>query len=125
MMKKNLLSLSFLCVLSLAVKAQDPVVMTINDKPVTKSEFEAVFNKNNNKEKFVPKDELELMVDTETLEPYRELFGKDAQSIDEEYRTTLINFAKYKLVMFTMAKIMEMEQIQRNKVILFLFNSVK
>lgn len=50
-MKKNLLSLSFLCVLSLAVKAQDPVVMTINDKPVTKSEFEAVFNKNNNKEK--------------------------------------------------------------------------
>ncbi|MBK7311816.1 MAG: peptidylprolyl isomerase [Sphingobacteriaceae bacterium] len=51
MMKKNVLSLSLLCVLSLAVKAQDPVVMTINDKPVTKSEFEAVFNKNNNKEK--------------------------------------------------------------------------
>lgn len=44
-----------------------------------------VAKKNNNKEKFVPKDELELMVDTETLEPYRELFGKDAQSIDEEY----------------------------------------
>ncbi|MBP9067969.1 MAG: peptidylprolyl isomerase [Bacteroidia bacterium] len=51
MMKKNVLSLSFLCILSLAVKAQDPVVMTINAKPVTKSEFEAVFNKNNNKEK--------------------------------------------------------------------------
>ena len=47
------------------------------------------------------------------------------EEVDEEYRTTLINFAKYKLVMFTMAKIMEMEQIQRNKVILFLFNSVK
>ena len=31
-------------------KAQDPVVMTINDKPVKKSEFEAVYRKNNGKE---------------------------------------------------------------------------
>ena len=30
--------------------AQDPVVMTINDKPVKKSEFEAVFRKNNGKD---------------------------------------------------------------------------
>ncbi len=30
--------------------AQDPVVMTINDKPVKKSEFEAVYRKNNGKE---------------------------------------------------------------------------
>lgn len=28
------------------------------------------------------------------------------KEIDEEYRTTLINFGKYKVVMFTMAKIM-------------------
>ena len=54
-----------------------------------------------------------------------EKFDTMLNEVDEEYRTTLINFAKYKLVMFTMAKIMEMEQIQRNKVILFLFNSVK
>ena len=54
-----------------------------------------------------------------------EKFDTMRKEVDEEYRTTLINFAKYKLVMFTMAKIMEMEQIQRNKVILFLFNSVK
>lgn len=54
-----------------------------------------------------------------------EKFDTMLKQVDEEYRTTLINFAKYKLVMFTMAKIMEMEQIQRNKVILFLFNSVK
>lgn len=54
-----------------------------------------------------------------------EKFDTMQKEVDEEYRTTLINFAKYKLVMFTMAKIMEMEQIQRNKVILFLFNSVK
>ena len=54
-----------------------------------------------------------------------EKFDTMLKEVDEEYRTTLINFAKYKLVMFTMAKIMVMEQIQRNKVILFLFNSVK
>ncbi len=48
-----------------------------------------------------------------------EKFDTMLKEVDEEYRTTLINFAKYKLVMFTMAKIMEMEQIQRNKVILF------
>ena len=59
-----------------------------------------------------------------TKENY-EKFDTMLKEVDEEYRTTLINFAKYKLVMFTMAKIMEMEQIQRNKVILFLFNSVK
>ena len=54
-----------------------------------------------------------------------EKFDTMLKEVDEEYRTTLINFTKYKLVMFTMAKIMEMEQIQRNKVILILFNSVK
>ncbi len=32
------------------LRAQEPVVMTINDRPVTKSEFEAVYRKNNGKE---------------------------------------------------------------------------
>ena len=43
----------------------------------------------------------------------------------EEYRTTLINFAKYKLVMFAMAKLMEMESTEQNKVALYLFNKIK
>lgn len=43
---------------------------------------------------------------------------------DEAYRTTLINFAKYKIVMFAMAKIMEMDEMEQNKVALYLFNSV-
>lgn len=47
------------------------------------------------------------------------------KEIDKEYKTTLINFAKYKLVMFTMAKIMEMQEIERNKIVLYLFNSIK
>lgn len=53
-----------------------------------------------------------------------EKFDTMLKEIDEEYRTTLINFAKYKLVMFTMAKIMEMERTERNKVALYLFNSI-
>ena len=54
-----------------------------------------------------------------------EKFDTMLKEIDEEYRTTLINFTKYKLVMFTMAKIMEMEQTEINKVALYLFNNVK
>lgn len=54
-----------------------------------------------------------------------ERFDTMLKEVDEEYRTTLINFAKYKLVMFTMAKIMEMKQVDRNKVALYLFNSIK
>ena len=59
-----------------------------------------------------------------TKENY-EKFDKMLKDIDEEYRTTLINFAKYKLVMFTMAKLMEMETTEQNKVALYLFNNIK
>ena len=44
--------------------------------------------------------------------------------IDEEYRTTLVNFAKYHLIMFAMAKIMEMTKEEQNQVALYLFNHV-
>ena len=53
-----------------------------------------------------------------------EKFDTMLKEIDEEYRTTLINFAKYKLVMFTMAEIMEMKDVERNKDVLYLINSV-
>lgn len=46
------------------------------------------------------------------------------KEIDEEYRTTIINFGKYFNVMFAMAKMMEMSE-ERSKVALYLFNSVK
>ena len=45
---------------------------------------------------------------------YYEKFDNMLKDIDEEYRTTLINFAKYKLVMFAMAKLMEMETTEQN-----------
>jgi hypothetical protein len=53
-----------------------------------------------------------------------EKFDTMLKEVDEEYRTTLINFAKYKLVMFTMAKVMEMAENERNKIALFLFNCI-
>ena len=56
-----------------------------------------------------------------TKENY-EKFDSILKDIDEEYRITLINFGKYKLVMFAMAKLMEMETTDQNKVALYLFN---
>ena len=55
---------------------------------------------------------------------YYEKFDSMLKDIDEEYRTTLIDFSKYKLIMFVMAKLMEMETTEQNKVALYLFNSV-
>lgn len=57
------------------------------------------------------------------LEMY-EKFDTMLKEVDEEYRTTLINFAKYKLVMFTMAKIMELDEREHNKIALYLVNRI-
>lgn len=54
-----------------------------------------------------------------------EKFDDMLKNIDEEYRTTLINFGKYKIVMFAMAKLMEMETTDQNEVALYLFNCCK
>lgn len=53
-----------------------------------------------------------------------EKFDTILKEVDEEYRTTLINFAKYKLVMFVMAKIMEMTIEQQNQIVLYLYNNI-
>ena len=56
-----------------------------------------------------------------------ERFDNMLKEIDKEYRTTLINFghSKYFIINFTMAKIMKMRQVERNKVALYLFNIIK
>ena len=51
-------------------------------------------------------------------------FDSLLKEIDIEYRTTLVNFAKYHLIMFAMAKIMEMEKEEQNQVTFYLFNSI-
>ena len=60
----------------------------------------------------------------------KEMYNKfDAylRKIDDEYRTTLTNFgqSKYFIINFAIAKLMEMEQTDRNKVDLYLFNNIK
>lgn len=80
------------------------------------------------------KDKLRLGICLSTSEWAHILYNKEEmynrfdtmlKEVDEEYRTTIINFGKYFKVMFAMAKIMEMEDLERNKVALYLFNSVK
>ena len=51
-------------------------------------------------------------------------FDRKLKEIDEEYRTTLINFAKYPLIMFANSKIMEMTKEEQNQVALYLFNTI-
>ena len=58
-----------------------------------------------------------------TKENY-EKFDDMLKEVDEEYRTTLTNFAKYKLVIFAMAKLMEMPNEEQNQTALYLFNCI-
>lgn len=53
-----------------------------------------------------------------------EKFDTMLKEVDEKYRTTLINFAKYHLIMFAMAKIMEISKEEQNQVALYLFNNI-
>ena len=46
------------------------------------------------------------------------------KEISIEYRTTTVSFANYSLIMFAMAKIMEMDSGEQNKIALYLFNSI-
>lgn len=61
-----------------------------------------------------------------TKENYKK-FDKMLKDIDEEHRTTLVNFGsrKYFNINFAMAKLMEKETTEQNKVALYLFNHIK
>ena len=59
-----------------------------------------------------------------TKENY-EKFDNLLKSIDEEYRTTNINMAKYFNIMFAEAKLMESPVEYQNQVALYLFNIIK
>ncbi len=52
-------------------------------------------------------------------------FDNMLKKVNEKYKTTIINFAKYHLIMFTMAKIMEMTKKEQNQIALYLFNNIK
>ncbi len=52
-------------------------------------------------------------------------FNSQLKEIDEEYKTTIINFNKYPIINFAMAKIMEMSKEEQNQVALYIFNNKK
>lgn len=52
-------------------------------------------------------------------------FDNMLSEIDEEYRTTILNFRKYYNVTFAMGKIMEITKEEQNQVALYLFNNIK
>ena len=56
-----------------------------------------------------------------TKENY-EKFDVMLKELDEEYRTAIINFSKYKIVMFVIEKPSEMETAEQNKVAMYLIN---
>ena len=61
---KSLVTIFVLCVSNLMAQTNDPVIMKIAGKPVTRSEFEYSYNKNNS----------EGVIDKKTVEEYVELF---------------------------------------------------
>ena len=64
--------------LSLSASAQtlDPVIMTINGKRVTRSEFEYSFNKNNS----------DGVIDKKTVEEYVPLYDRDGKTVIGTFR---------------------------------------
>ena len=52
------------------------------------------------------------------------IFDKRLKEIDNEYLTSYVNMRKYPVILFAMAKIMEMNNQEQNHVALYLFNSI-
>lgn len=52
-------------------------------------------------------------------------FDTFLKQIDEEYRTTLINFNKYTTLTLIVAKFIEMTKEEQNQAVLYLFNNIK
>ena len=51
-------------------------------------------------------------------------FDKRLKEIDNEYLTSYVNMRKYPQVLFVMAKIMEMNNAEQNKVAMYLYNCI-
>ena len=51
-------------------------------------------------------------------------FDNLLKEINIEYRTTTVNFANYAYIMFAISKVIEMNSIEQNRVVLYLFNSI-
>ena len=46
------------------------------------------------------------------------------QEIDNEYLTSYVNMRKYPIILFIMAKIMEMNSTEQNQIAMYLYNNI-
>ena len=51
-------------------------------------------------------------------------FDKRLKEIDSEYLTSYVNMRKYPIILFVMAKIMEMNNQEQSQVAMYLYNSI-
>ena len=52
------------------------------------------------------------------------IFDKRLKEIDNEYLTSYVNMRKYPIILFIMAKIMEMNNNQQNQIAMYLYNNI-
>lgn len=52
------------------------------------------------------------------------VFDKRLKEIDNEYLTNYVNMRKYPIILFAMAKIMEMNNTEQNRVAIYLYNII-
>lgn len=52
-------------------------------------------------------------------------FNNRLKEINEDYKTTIINYSKYPIITFAMAKIMEISKEDQNQIALYLFNEIR
>ena len=52
------------------------------------------------------------------------IFDKRLKEIDNEYLVSYVNMRKYPILLFIMAKIMEMNNQEQNQVAMYLYNSI-
>ena len=50
------------------------------------------------------------------------IFDKRLQEIDNEYLTSYVNIRKYPILLYAMAKIMEMNNTEQNQIVMYLYN---
>ncbi len=52
------------------------------------------------------------------------VFDKRLKEIDNEYLTSYVNMRKYPIILFSMAKIMEMNSKEQNQIAMYLYNNI-
>ena len=52
------------------------------------------------------------------------IFDKRLKEIDNEYLASYVNMRKYPIILFAMAKIMEMNSTEQNKIAMYLINAI-